>query len=101
MFTAEDLVALIICAQEGNRDALERVMRAFETRLLPYLQRCLQRHGVTDQATAEALVQETLLRFLQSILRWKREKDNSGMAWVLTIAHRQMISFLRSRPNEF
>lgn len=101
MLTSEDLVALIIRAQEGDRTSLTPLMRELEGRLLPYLRCCLHRKGIDDLATAEVLVQETLLRFLKKLSDWKREKDSSGMAWVLTIATRLLISFLRERRKEF
>lgn len=86
-----DLI-LILRAQQGEREALDELLRQHQERLYRYIA------GVVGSATtAEDVLQETFLRIARK-LRWLSEPAYFR-AWAFRIASREAFRALRARPN--
>jgi RNA polymerase sigma-70 factor, ECF subfamily len=87
-----DLI-LILRAQQGEREALDELLRQHQERLYRYIA------GVVgNAATAEDVLQETFLRIARK-LRWLSE-PGYFRAWSFRIASREAFRALRAvRPN--
>jgi RNA polymerase sigma-70 factor (ECF subfamily) len=86
-------LTLILRAQQGERDALDELLRRHQERLYRYIA------GVVGApATAEDVLQETFLRIARK-LRWLSE-PGYFRAWSFRIASREAFRALRAqRPN--
>jgi RNA polymerase sigma-70 factor (ECF subfamily) len=86
-------LTLILRAQQGERDALDELLRQHQERLYRYIA------GVVGTAaTAEDVLQETFLRIARK-LRWLSEPAYFR-AWSFRIASREAFRALRAlRPN--
>jgi RNA polymerase sigma-70 factor (ECF subfamily) len=82
-------------AGRGDRRALERFLRATQ----PHVWRFIA--GLSDPQTADDLTQETYLRALGGLSRFRA--DSSARTWLFTIARRVVadhIRGLRARPRQ-
>ena len=86
-----ELTLLVLRSQDGDRDALDRLIREFQRPLLAYL---LRRCG--DASLAADLSQETLLRAVRD-LSALREPAAFG-AWLMASARRRVADHFRGRP---
>ena len=91
---ADDLTELALAAGRGDRDAMERFVRATQRdvwRLVAHL---------ADVALADDLTQETYLRALPGLSRFAAR--SSARTWLLSIARRAVVDHIRtvtSRPR--
>ncbi|MFB9691226.1 sigma-70 family RNA polymerase sigma factor [Amycolatopsis plumensis] len=77
-----------LLAGRGDSAALERFLRATQ----PYLWRFVA--GLSDPQSADDLSQETYLRALRSLPRFKG--DSSARTWLLSIARRAVADHIRA-----
>lgn len=85
-------LTLILRAQQGERDALDELLRQHQERLYRYIA------GVVGIPAAEDVLQETFLRIARK-LRWLSEPAYFR-AWSFRIASREAFRALRAlRPN--
>ena len=88
-------VMLVLLAQQGDRDALNRLLEGVQERLFRYVSRLLS----TDAAGAEDVLQETLLRIARK-LPWLSDA-RLFEAWAYRIASREVYrAFAASQPAE-
>lgn len=80
----------LLQAQSGDRDALDRLLRAVQARLYGYL-----RNVVRDDDLALDVLQDVFVIVIQK-LRWLREPD-AFLAWMYRIASRQAFRALKSK----
>jgi len=85
-----DLDAIRAC-QKGDPAALARFVDQVQGPLLGYLCRM-----VGDRGRAEDALQETLLRALRALPKWRPEGSFEG--WLFTIARNCAMDLLRERP---
>lgn len=83
-----DEVRLIEAAASGDSQAFAALYDQHLERVYRYVY-----HWVGDRSDAEDLTQQTFLRAWQAIGRYQRRA--AFIAWLLTIAHNQVISFFR------
>jgi len=76
-------VMLVLLAQQGDRDALNKLLERVQDRLFRYISRLLN-----DTAAAEDVLQETLLRIARKI-QWLNE-PSVFEAWAYRIASREV-----------
>ncbi len=88
--TDRDTVALVIDAQRGDRQALDRLLTAHLTLIYNVIGRALNGHPDVDD-----IVQETMLQIMGG-LPGLREPERFR-AWAVTIAFRQVQTHLRRR----
>lgn len=88
-------VMLVLLAQQGDRDALNRLLQGLQERLFRYISRLLS----GDAAGAEDVLQETLLRIARK-LPWLSEATLFE-AWAYRIASREVYrAFAASQQSE-
>jgi len=79
----------------GNEDAIERLVRQYETGVFR-----LALSIVGDQAEANEITQETFIAVLRSLRSYQHYKDRKSFkAWIYTIALNQSRSHLRKRKT--
>ena len=79
----------------GNEDAIERLVRQYETGVFR-----LALSIVGDQAEANEITQETFIAVLRSLRSYQDYKDRKSFkAWIYTIALNQSRSHLRKRKT--
>ncbi|MBN1817283.1 MAG: sigma-70 family RNA polymerase sigma factor [Sedimentisphaerales bacterium] len=88
----ESLVMLVTRAQEGDRTCIEELTLRVQPRLRSFFMRHLP-----DPELAEELLQETLLRMLQSLSRLRDVKV--FWPWLYRIAHNQIRNHFRDRSR--
>src|SRR5687767_5099162 len=79
----------LLRAQSGDRDALDKLLKAIQVQLYGYLVSL-----VHDEHLAEDLLQDVFVVVIQK-LRWLRE-PNAFPAWVYRIASRQAFRALKT-----
>lgn len=88
-------VMLVLLAQQGDRDALNRLLQGVQERLFRYISRLLS----ADAARAEDVLQQTLLRIARK-LPWLSEASLFE-AWAYRIAAREVYrAFGASQQSE-
>ncbi|MBN1127228.1 MAG: RNA polymerase sigma factor [Sedimentisphaerales bacterium] len=90
--TDESLAMLVTQAQQGDRVCVEELTHCVQPRLRSFFMRHL-----SDPELAEELLQETLLRMLQSLPRL-RDVD-VFWPWLYRIAHNQIRNHFRDRSR--
>lgn len=84
---------LVLQCQQGQRDALEELVRSWEKRLFFYVHRL-----VDDEQAAWQILQQVWLKVLRSIK--KLRQPCKLPAWLYTIARNTAISYLRTKYSE-
>jgi RNA polymerase sigma-70 factor (ECF subfamily) len=80
---------LVVLAQGGSRDAMDRLARRWTTRLVRYVSRT-----TGNSQTARDIVQETWLAAIRAL---PRLADSSQFpAWIYAIAHRKAVDSIRT-----
>ena len=90
---AEDdlsIEALLRSVADGNRGAFADLYDRISARVLGLVTRLLR-----DRAQSEEVTQEVFLEIWQQATRFDQNRG-SGMAWVLTMAHRRAVDRIRS-----
>ena len=87
----DDLTRLAAAARFGDRRALEAFLRASHPHAWRY---CA---ATIDEATADDLAQETLIRAVSAIKHFR--SDASALTWLLAIARHVCADELRSRTR--
>lgn len=82
-------------ARRGEGDACRRFVRCHERAVFAVIGRVLGPHR--ERALVEDLAQETFLRVLRALPRFRPEGPAKLSTWVLTIATRRALSELRRR----
>ncbi|MDX6652522.1 MAG: polymerase sigma-70 factor, subfamily [Solirubrobacterales bacterium] len=88
---AHDLVARF---QAGDETAFEEIYRLYLARVFHYL-----RSALRDQHEAEDLAQTVMTKALTGLGDFRHGSDGHLRAWIFTIARRELISKLRTRPR--
>lgn len=86
---ADSVEAMVREAQEGSLEAFERIVAAFENRVLNYL-----RQFTRNDYDAEDLAQVTFVKAYRGLGRFDARR--SLLAWLFTIARRSAISQFRA-----
>ncbi len=94
--TKKRLTLLVLRAQAGDREAVDRLLEAHQGELFGYLAKMLR-----DHSDAEDAVQQTLMQAVKK-LRWLREPEYFR-PWVFRIASRIAFRIIkqRKRTKEF
>lgn len=86
--TVQDLTRSAIDARDGDREALERFVRAIQADVWRF---CVHLTSVDD---ADDLAQESLLRVVTYLQRWER---GPVMSWVLGVTRNVCLEFVRAQ----
>ncbi|WP_454314724.1 sigma-70 family RNA polymerase sigma factor [Streptomyces phaeoluteigriseus] len=92
----ESATAWALAARGGDRDAVDKFVRALRPDVVRYIA-----HLSADRQLADDLTQDTFLRALGSLHRF--EGRSSARTWLLTIARRTVVDSLRhaaTRPRQ-
>jgi RNA polymerase sigma-70 factor (ECF subfamily) len=89
----ERLEDLLVRVARGDQAAFEEVYTRVSTPVFGLVRRVLR-----DPAQSEEVTQEVLLNVWKSASRFD-EKQGSGMAWVMTMAHRRAVDRVRSEQS--
>lgn len=84
----DELEQIVVQAQSGNTEALERLCRYAYARLYPYVY-----YRVSHTEDAEDLTSEVIVKIVKAL---KKQKGNFR-AWMYTIARNAVIDFYRKR----
>lgn len=90
---AERLEDLLVQVARGDQAAFEQVYARVSAPVFGLVRRVLR-----DPAQSEEVTQEVLLNVWKSASRFD-EKQGSGMAWVMTMAHRRAVDRVRSEQS--
>ena len=86
------LTLLVLRAQAGDREALDRLLEAHQGELFGYLAKMLR-----DHSDAEDAVQQTFMQAVKK-LRWLREPEYFR-PWVFRIASRIAFRMIKQRSQ--
>jgi RNA polymerase sigma-70 factor (ECF subfamily) len=89
----ERLEDLLVQVARGDQRAFEQVYARVSAPVFGLVRRVLR-----DPAQSEEVTQEVLLNVWKSASRFD-EKQGSGMAWVMTMAHRRAVDRVRSEQS--
>lgn len=89
----ERLEDLLVQVARGDQAAFEQVFARVNAPVFGLVRRVLR-----DPAQSEEVTQEVLLNVWKSASRFD-EKQGSGMAWVMTMAHRRAVDRVRSEQS--
>ena len=89
----EQLEDLIIASSRGDQEAFEALYARVSAPVYGLVRRVLR-----DPAQSEEVTQEVLLNVWTSATRFD-PKQGSGMAWVMTMAHRRAVDRVRSEQS--
>ena len=81
---------LVLRCRQGQKDALEELVRSWERRLFYYIRRLVE-----DEQDAWKVLQETWVKVLQGIKKLREPRKLPS--WLYTIARNTAISHLRSK----
>jgi RNA polymerase sigma-70 factor (ECF subfamily) len=84
---------LVLRCQQGQKDALEELVRSWEQRLFYYVRRLVE-----DEQDAWQILQETWVKVLQGIKKLREPRKLP--VWLYSIARKTALSHLRTRYSE-
>ena len=90
------LAATVVAAQNGDTAAFAKIYREHAERVY-----ALCRAALRDRDEAEDAMQETFLRALRALPRYRPEPGVSFLAWLLTIARNTTLTRLAQRSRMF